>query len=164
MLVLARGEWRGCILSSHIWSPSAGNPLERGSPMGWRGHNYAEYVLCCSMFVVCHQRFQCGAEQRRPGGGGGGIGGGVCRWSLRLCRGAVIKLVKCPTSGHFVLITGYNGHHHTLTWSGYTRLGPLLYSVHFPGYMTHDQTCKQCLRMFESQYFSNLCQSLLTIC
>ena len=117
-----------------------------------------------SMFVVCHQRFQCGAEQRRPGGGGGGIGGGVCRWSLRLCRGAVIKLVKCPTSGHFVLITGYNGHHHTLTWSGYTRLGPLLYSVHFPGYMTHDQTCKQCLRMFESQYFSNLCQSLLTIC
>ena len=76
-----------------------------------------------SIFVVCHQRFQCGAEQRRPGGGGGGIGGGVCRWSLRLCRGAVIKLVKCRTSGHFVLITGYNGHHHTLTWSAIHQAG-----------------------------------------
>ena len=62
MLVLVvhsgRGaEWRGCILSSHIWSPSArpllaaGNPLEPGCPMGRRGHNYAEYVLC-SQFVI----------------------------------------------------------------------------------------------------------------
>ena len=62
MLVLVvhsgRGaEWRGCILSSHIWSPcarpllAAGNPLEPGSPMGRRGHNYAEYVRS-SQFVI----------------------------------------------------------------------------------------------------------------
>ena len=120
-----------------------------------QSHGAARPQLCrvCSVFAVCHRRFQRGTEQRRTGGGGGGMvcAGGHCG----LWRGAVIKVVKCGSSGHFVLITGYNGHHHTLAWSAYTRLAPI-YAVHFPGYMTHFQTCKQCLSMFESQY----CQSL----
>ena len=57
-----------------------------------------------SIFVVCHQRFQCGPEQRRPGGG---IGGGVCRWSLRTvprCRDQTRKMSdQWPLCAHYRL-------------------------------------------------------------
>ena len=47
-----------------------------------QSHGAARPQLCrvCSVFVVCHQRFQRGTEQRRTGGGGGGMvcAGGHC--------------------------------------------------------------------------------------